>query len=125
MRPRALIWIALGVGAGVAARRWLDVVEVRGNSMGPALQSGDRLLVARARPHPGAIVLAPDPRRPTRELIKRVHALGPDGVILRGDNASASTDGRTFGTIPRDEVTWRVILRTGPLRRAGLIPRGQ
>ena len=49
MRPRGLIWpLALLLGA-VAARRWTDVVEVRGRSMLPTLLPGDRLLVARLR----------------------------------------------------------------------------
>ncbi|MGZ8563031.1 MAG: S26 family signal peptidase, partial [Candidatus Limnocylindria bacterium] len=41
----ALIGAAAGVAAGVAASRWLDVVEVHGGSMAPALLPGDRLLV--------------------------------------------------------------------------------
>jgi hypothetical protein len=43
MRPRALTWIVLAIATGAAARRWLDVVEVRGRSMAPTLLPGDRL----------------------------------------------------------------------------------
>ena len=45
MRPRGLIWPLLLLSGLLAARRWLDVVEVRGRSMAPTLLSGDRLLV--------------------------------------------------------------------------------
>ena len=92
MRSRALIWVFVGVAAVAAARRWLDVVEVRGRSMAPTLLPGDRLLVVRAGPRPGAIVLALDPREPRRELVKRVASIDPDEIALRGDNSSVSTD---------------------------------
>ncbi len=64
MRPLALTWIAAGVVAGIAARRWLDVVEVRGRSMAPTLLPGDRLLVVRAWPRVGDVVLAVRPALP-------------------------------------------------------------
>src|SRR5436853_349114 len=53
-RSRPLSWFllrSLALGAGVAAvayaRRWLDVVEVQGRSMAPALLPGEWLLVER------------------------------------------------------------------------------
>lgn len=103
-----------------AARR-LDVVEVRGNSMAPTLLPGDRLLVARATrpPRVGQIVLAPDPREPSRELVKRVVAAGERGVTLRGDNARASTDSGAFGVVGADLVQWRVVARYWPLVGVG------
>lgn len=106
----------------VAARRWLDVVEVRGRSMSPTLVPGDRLLVVRARPRPGDVVLAPDPRAPARELVKRVGSVGRTGVHLSGDNPAASTDARTFGTVPAASIGWRAIGRYWPLDRVGTIP---
>ncbi len=69
MRPRGLAWLLVAVPA-IAALRLLDVVEVRGRSMTPTLQPGDRLLVIRARPRTGDVVLAPDPRDGRRELVK-------------------------------------------------------
>jgi nickel-type superoxide dismutase maturation protease len=124
MRARGLIWPLLALLATLAARRWLDVVEVRGRSMAPALLPGDRLLVVHARPRPGDVVLTPDPRHPRRELIKRVSALDADGVNLRGDNQAASTDARTFGSLPPDAVRWRGLVRYWPLERLGRIPAG-
>ena len=113
MRPRALILALLAAGVVVAARRRLDVVEVRGRSMAPSLLPGDRLLVLRAGPRAGDVVLAPDPRDTRRELIKRVATLGPARIALRGDNASSSTD----ATVGRSAVAWRAILRYWPPSR--------
>jgi nickel-type superoxide dismutase maturation protease len=122
------LFFRLGVVAGLAfaARRWTDVVLVRGSSMAPTLQPGDQLLVerwsyGRRAPRPREVVLAPDPRQPSRELIKRVAAVRGDSVEVRGD-AAASTDSRTFGALPLAAVRWRVAVRYWPLSRFGLLP---
>lgn len=112
----------LGAAAVLVLRRF-DVVQVRGRSMAPALLPGDRLVVARARPRLGDVVLAADPRLPERELIKRVSRISARGVHLQGDNPDASTDARAFGTVPPDAVRWRVIGRTWPPRRIGPVAR--
>ena len=116
---RDLIWPLFALLAAIAARRWLDVVEVRGRSMAPALLPGDRLLVMRAPARVGDIVLAPDPRDARRELIKRVRSIGLSGVRLAGDNAPESTDARTFGPIPAHAIRWRVAARYWPPGRIG------
>ena len=115
MRLEALTWIVLAIATGAAARRWLDVVEVRGRSMAPTLRPGDRLLVGRLHrsPRVGEVVLAPDPREPRRELVKRVAGVGPGGIDLRGDNVAASTHAR----VAPDRVRWRVLLRYWPPSR--------
>jgi nickel-type superoxide dismutase maturation protease len=123
MRAGGLIWPLIGVLAVVAARRWLDVVEVRGRSMAPTLLPGDRLLVVHASPRVGDVVLAGDPRLPARELIKRVAAVDAIGVRLRGDNPAASTDARSFGAVPGAAVRWRAVLRYWPVGRFGLVGR--
>jgi len=90
--------------------------------MAPTLLPGDRLLVVRARrARLEHVVLAPDPRRPGRELVKRVSAVDARGVQLRGDNPVASTDTRTFGAVPAEAVRWRALLRYWPLERFGPI----
>ncbi len=90
--------------------------------MAPALLPGDWLLVEamtyRLRPpRIGEMVLAPDPRLTSRELIKRVTAINRDTgtVSLAGDAPEASTDSRAFGPVPVDSVCWRVIGRYWPL----------
>lgn len=123
MTWRPLAWPLATFLGMLAARRWLDVVEVRGRSMAPTLLPGDRLLVVRTGTlRVGELVLAADPRVPQRELIKRVAAIDAVGVSLRGDNPSASTDARTFGAVPLNAVRWRVALRYWPLDRFGRIP---
>ena len=117
---------AAGAFAAGAARRRLDAVEVRGGSMAPTLLPGDRLLVesstfAKRSPRAGELVLAPDPRDRTRELVKRVAAADPEAgtLELRGDAPGASTDSRAFGAVPSDSVQWRVLARYWPPSRAG------
>jgi nickel-type superoxide dismutase maturation protease len=132
---RRLGSLLLGIGtvtalaaAGARARRWLDVVEVQGGSMAPALLPGDRLIVearsfARRLPRRGEVVLAPDPREPARELVKRVATVDARGgvVALHGDAPDSSTDSRTFGSIPIDRVRWRIAARYWPPGRLGRI----
>ena len=123
MRSRGLIWPLALLLAVVAARRWTDVVEVRGRSMLPTLLPGDRLLVARlGRPRPADVVLAADPRAPRREMIKRVARIDASGIHLRGDNPAASTDARAFGPVSAAAVEWRAVLRYWPADRIGPIP---
>ena len=122
MIGRGLVGFLLAAFAVLALRRRFDVVEVRGRSMAPALLPGDRLLVGRvASPRVGDVVLAPDPRDPRRELVKRVSGVDAGGVILTGDNSSESTDGRSFGALPPAAVNWRVIGRYWPPDRIGRV----
>lgn len=130
-------WLVAGGTAAVAAvaavgfagwriLRYLDAVEVTGRSMAPTLEPGDRLLVetwtyGRRPPVVGEVVVAPDPREPTRELVKRVAATEHGKVTLRGDSAK-STDSRRFGSVPAGDVRARAAFRYWPPQRAGLIP---
>lgn len=120
------------LAGGLIARRRLLVVTVRGSSMSPTLESGDRLLVYRtsrvrlgqlvvftARPMPDAVG-TPD----VRLLVKRL-AAGPGDrtpaalrqpagpirdarvpaghYLVRGDNP-ASEDSRKFGYLRAEEL---------------------
>jgi type IV secretory pathway protease TraF len=44
-------------------------------------------------------------------MVKRIHEIEGDRFFLVGDNAAASTDSRTFGTVEREylvaRLTWR------------------
>jgi nickel-type superoxide dismutase maturation protease len=123
----------LGTLVGLAAatllsRRAFDVVEVHGISMAPALLPGDRLIVEalsyRSRlPRSGEIVVANDPRVPSRELVKRVGSVDAEAgkAQLVGDAAGASTDSRTFGPIPLSAVRWRVAARYWPPGRISIL----
>ncbi len=125
LRPLSL-FVGLVASVLFIGRRWTDVVAVRGSSMAPTLLPGDLLLVERwsferRAPTSGDVVLAPDPRKPGRELIKRVAAVHGTSLTLRGD-ALESTDSRTFGPVALAEVRWRVALRYWPLARFGRLP---
>jgi nickel-type superoxide dismutase maturation protease len=119
-------FIALTGGASAALaitlRRRFRRYEVAGDSMTPALDPGDYVVVDRASyrrrlPRGGHVVLARDPRDPTRELVKRVDRSDLHGDIwLTGDNPDASTASETFGPVRRDAIIGRVRWRYWPLR---------
>jgi nickel-type superoxide dismutase maturation protease len=131
--PSRALFLVLGALVGVTAgtllsRRAFDVVEVHGVSMAPTLRPGDRLIVEalsyRSRlPRPGEIVLANDPRVPSRELVKRVGSVDAQAgtAQLVGDATEASTDSRTFGPIPLAALRWRVAVRYWPPARAAIM----
>lgn len=100
--------------------------------MAPALLPGDRLLVESRsyesrHPRQGEVVLAADPRKPERELIKRVaHVDGTAATAdLRGDDPGSSTDSREFGAVPLSAIRWRAIFRYWPPQRAGRLAESE
>lgn len=127
--PGRARWLLLaGVGAAVASMRPFRV-EVAGSSMEPTLRQGDWLVATRrGRVGRGSIVVLAHPERPL-DLVKRVTAvpgdvvagrpLGPNEYLVAGDNSGRSTDGRHFGTVPRQAIAGLVRVRYHP--RPGLI----
>ena len=105
----------------VLSARRLVRVEVSGHSMAPQLRPGDRVVALRGLPvRPGDVVAAIDPRDRSRLLVKRVAAVRPDrSLVLAGDNAVASTDSRSFGSVPAPLVRGRVVWRYLPRDRRG------
>jgi len=129
---RALVVLALSS----ALLAWLfNRVVVSGESMFPTLLPGDRLLVLRMpalfRRRVGGLVAFRDPRKGAglrygdnpegRLMVKRVVSVDADGVEVRGDNEAASTDSRTFGTVPLELVAGVVVYRYAPEGRVGLV----
>jgi nickel-type superoxide dismutase maturation protease len=83
--------------------------------MRPTLMPGDHVLVdPRAYeihdPRPDDIVVARHPYE-DRLMIKRVSDVDENGIMLRGDNPSESTDGRTYGRVPQNGLLGRVACR--------------
>lgn len=102
-------------------------MAVEGRSMAPGLEPGDWLLVdpdpwTRRPPQPGTLVVAEDPRHPERWLVKRIRAVQPDRRLwIEGDDASASTDSQTFGSVAPEGIRGRPVLRYWPPGRWGRV----
>lgn len=108
-----------------ARRTWLTV-EVTGDSMLPVLAAGDWLLVrGGARIRPGDLVVARDPRRAERLIVKRAVRREPGGWWLESDNqrAPGRADSWDFGPVAGDLVVGRVAARYWPPRRLSLLSR--
>ncbi len=109
------------------ARSWSHRVAVVGASMAPTLLPGDWLLADpdayRVQPPGvGELVLVPDPRKPSRLLVKRVTALDARGWLqVGGDDPTVSTDSRTFGAVKPGLVEGRPWFRYWPFRRLGRV----
>ena len=112
-------------------------VAVAEESMAPALEQGDWLLLdptIRRWPRRGSIVVF---REPGTDIlaIKRVAArpgdrvrieagilhLAADEAWLLGDNASVSRDSRGYGPVPLEALVGRAWFRYGPAPRVGPI----
>lgn len=100
--------------------------DVVGGSMRPTLEPGDWLLTdpvayVKAPPVTGDLVLVPDPREPSRLLVKRVAEVyeGGEELWLVGDAPDASADSDTFGPVRTATVEGRPWFRYRPLRRIG------
>jgi signal peptidase I len=130
-RPGLSLGAVLLVGAAVAAipllglvlRSWPWRVAVEGHSMEPTLRAGDWLLVdplayAGHNPQAGQLVVACDPRRTDRWLIKRAADVLPDGrLTLAGDHPAHRDE--DLGSLEPDALIGRPWLRYRPLRRFG------
>ena len=109
-------------------RSWGARVEVDGDSMRPTLEPGDWLLVdpdayVEAPPAVGDLVLVPDPRMPSRLLVKRGAEVHDDGreLFVLGDWHDGSTDSRAFGSVSTETLEGRPWFRYWPPRGLGRI----
>lgn len=86
---------------------------VRGRSMLPTLQEGDRLLVRYgAMPRAGSLVIVRLPDRPLS--VKRATHREADGWWVERDNPAEGVDSWLVGAIPDDDVQAVVLARLWP-----------
>ncbi len=81
--------------------------------MEPTLRDGDWLIYSPAAPRLGDVVVAVDPREPSRWLVKRVLDAS-EGVELASDRP-----GHERVHVPRSSVLGRVVFRYWPIARFG------
>lgn len=141
---RDLVLVLAAAGLLVAGiTRWVAMPwQIRGVSMTPTLEEGDRVLVdlwtlRRRQPVTGEIVVFTGPdgddlvKRVAREpypgdepypapMLPRNSALESSYVVL-GDNRAASSDSRDFGRVPRHRMRGLIVWRYWPPSRWGRI----
>lgn len=88
---------------------------VRGSSMSPTYNEGDRLFVSHipyllSPPKTNDVVIVKDPRT-SRLLLKRITKIKSDAYFVTGDNPKVSTDSRTFGEVARKSIIGKVLFR--------------
>jgi nickel-type superoxide dismutase maturation protease len=121
-RPRTAIVVAIGAWAAT----WLvnrSLVAVRGPSMLPTLAEGELLVTVPrrlARLRVGRVVVVEDPAEAGHLIVKRVARIDAGGVLVLGDHAAASTDGRVWGPLEPRAVRRVAVARWPSLARAGL-----
>jgi phage repressor protein C with HTH and peptisase S24 domain len=92
---------------------------VSGLSMVPTLAPGERLLVRTDGPIVlGDIVVF---RQSDQFDVKRILHIESGGIFVQGDNELVSTDSRSYGLIPIDDVlgtiTYRLWPKPGPIKQ--------
>lgn len=92
--------------------------EIAESSMRPTLQPRDWVIASTLhRPvRPGDVVVLSHPDRRGIDLVKRISSVDSAGVIVLGDDAAAgSVDSVTFGPVPPESISARVLMRYHPL----------
>ena len=91
----------------------LRVVDVRGTSMNPTLQNGDKMLVSDLfyKPKQGdVVVFKKDEYDPDKALVKRVIAVGGQEVNIDFANGIVYVDGLSVGDTSKDVLDERTTL---------------
>jgi nickel-type superoxide dismutase maturation protease len=93
-------------------------VAVAGNSMEPALKSGDWWLVRKTQEvRPGQIVAFWEPNRVDLLAVKRVDHEVAGSWWMLGDNLQTSIDSRSFGPVQQRDIVGRLVFRFRPVFR--------
>ncbi len=108
-----------------------------GDSMAPAFQSGEYLVIDEIsynfhKPARGDVVVFRYPLDPSIYFIKRIvgipgdvkdgEVLGPSEYYMLGDNSAASFDSRSWGPVQERYIVGRPILRLFPFTSISLLP---
>ncbi|MFL6373753.1 MAG: nickel-type superoxide dismutase maturation protease [Pyrinomonadaceae bacterium] len=90
-----------------------SAVRVNGHSMRPTLEDGDVVLTqSTCHVAVGDIVLAAHPFKSSVTILKRLTAIDEDGrAELLGDAPDESSDSRSFGSMPLDQISGKVVCR--------------
>jgi|SRR3989344_2195520 len=130
-----LLWAVIIV---VPIRLWVaQPFIVSGESMVPTFENADYLIVDELTyhfrdPQNGEVIIFKYPKDPSKYFIKRVVGVPGDTVdgnvlpegeyFVEGDNRGASSDSRIWGTLPRDLIVGRPIVRLLPIGDAEVLP---
>jgi len=78
-------------------------------------------IIIKNETHPqGFILTQPYIETPSDDKIEKT--LGPDEYYVLGDNRTASSDSRYWGTLPRKDITGRAFLRLFPFTQISYLP---
>jgi len=115
---------------------------VAGESMAPTFGSGDYLIIDELtynflqEPQKGEVVVFRYPQDPSKFFIKRIVGLpgeelvvdgvewkmGENEYFVMGDNNRFSLDSRSWGALPRENITGRALLRLWPPTALAYMP---
>ncbi|CAB5240381.1 unannotated protein [freshwater metagenome] len=84
--------------------------------MAPSFNDGDWLIIRYGAPFKAGDVVVVKRRLNAQVLddslfIKRIKEIATEGITVLGDNPEASTDSRTWGAVPYEQVIAKVLFR--------------
>lgn len=91
----------------------LSRFKISGHSMSPKFLEGDNVLVSSipfifAKPKKGDVVIF---EKYNRIYLKRIGKIKEGKYFLKGDNRKDSLDSRRFGSVYREQIKGKVILK--------------